>query len=532
MFCEECGNKLGKEDRFCENCGTPVPMENTNILQINSVGKDDFSNWNTVFTSSDWQSVWKETTKEKCSEVGLILTKSEILCKQLSCSKANLDDLLKEYVVSANSRGVSYYLLDLSNNYVNSDSDSNVSNVIDIISKVCEIFAPKYLFILGNEEVVGVKTWKNESSDSDADVTSDFAYSVLDTTSPWDGVKYYLDSALRVGRIPTWTGESFSQFSKYFENAKNNIGSFSKINPYGLSALVWRKETDDEFSVVSSNKVDVSPSVTQHNVDGRIPKESNLFLFNLHGSAQTEYWYGQDGSDYPEAFSPENISHLISPNFIGVEACYGAMYEKNKDSSSSNVLSALSNKTLALLGSSRIAYGTSCPPGSCADIVIGEFIKQIAKGETAGDAHIAGLKQLSKTSMDDSDIKTLCEFGLFGDPSACTGNNKNISSQKSFVFASQMGKTGAKSNTSGLHISVPDVHAAVRLSLAIVDSKIAEQINIHVYDSYENMKGIAPKIYMDSNTKMYQSVYEDSFKNIVKVYFDSFGHIKKELTSK
>lgn len=299
-----------------------------------------------------------------------------------------------------------------------------------------------------------------------------------------------------------------------------------------MSALVWRRESDDEFSAISSNKVDVSPSVTQYNVDGRIPSESNLFLFNLHGSDQTKYWYGQEGTDYPEAFSPENITHLSSSNFVGVEACYGAMYENNKNSASSNVLAALNNKTIALLGSSRIAYGTSCPPGSCADIVIGEFIKQIAKGETAGDAHIAGLKQLSKNSMNDSDIKTLCEFALYGDPSACTGKNKNISSGKSFGFASHLGTFGAKNGSAGFHVSMPDVHSAVRLSLAAVDVKITELINIHVYDSYENMRGIIPKTYVDSNTKMYQSVYEDSSKNIVKIYFDSFGNIKKELSSK
>ena len=79
---------------------------------------------------------------------------------------------------------------------------------------------------------------------------------------------------------------------------------------------------------------------------------------------------------------------------------------------------------------------------------------------------------------------------------------------------------------------MPDIRLAVKLSLAVVDLKISEQINKHVYDTYDNMKGITPKTYIDSNTKMYHSVYEDSSKNVVKVYFDSFGHIKKELCSK
>ena len=532
MFCEECGSKLEDGVRFCENCGTPVPMENINVVQNDAIHHEQLDNWNSVFTDENWQSLWQNSLKASSSENGIILTNSSKLCSQLSCSKAELIYNLEDYVKCAKSRGVNYYFLDLSDNCVHSNSDSSVENVIKLISKICNVSAPKYLFILGNEDVIGFKTWTNYSSDSDTDVTSDLVYSVLDLTSPWDGVKYSFESALRVGRVPSWNGESFVEFLSYFMNAKNNIGTTSTIIPYGLSALVWRKESDDEFSAVSSSKVDVSPSVTQYNVDERIPSGANLFLFNLHGSDQTKYWYGQEGSDYPEAVCPDNLKRLSTPNYIGVEACYGSMYENNKNSASSNVLAALNNKTIALLGSSRIAYGTPCPPGSCADIVIGEFIKQIAKGETAGDSHIAGLKQLCRGTMDDSDIKTLCEFALYGDPSACTGKNKNVSFGKSFGFSSHVGFSGAKSSSNGLHISMPDIRLAVKLSLAVVDLKISEQINKHVYDTYDNMKGITPKTYIDSNTKMYHSVYEDSSKNVVKVYFDSFGHIKKELCSK
>ena len=65
-----------------------------------------------------------------------------------------------------------------------------------------------------------------------------------------------------------------------------------------------------------------------------------------------------------------------------------------------------------MLGSSKIAYGTSNPPGSCADFVIGEFLKQIKNGVLAGDAHVFGIKRLVQESydFDDSEIKTVAEF--------------------------------------------------------------------------------------------------------------------------
>lgn len=523
MFCEECGTKLEDGVKFCENCGTPVPMDNTQENQSKAFSDD--APWKNVFYDDNWKSLWENSAKKSTGEIGIILTRSSELCSQLSCSKDDLFAMLDDYVSSAKNRGVSYYLLDLSDNAAGASSSGNVSNVTEILSSVCNVSPFKYLFILGNEDIIEFKVWENLSSDNDENVTSDFVYTVLNETSPWNGVKYDFDKSLRVGRIPTWKGESFSQFSTYFANAKNYIGNFSSIKPYGLSALVWQKESDDEFSVVSNNKVDVSPDVTKHNVEGRIPSDSNLFLFNLHGSNETEFWYGQDGAQYPEAISPLNIQNISSPNFIGVEACYGAIYEKNRNASSSNVVAALNSKTVALLGSSRIAYGTPCPPGSCADVVVGEFIKQIAGGETAGDAHIAGLKQLCRGQMDDSEIKTLCEFALYGDPSSCTGKNKNIVAGKSLVHKAIFGGRS-------IHIAMPDVRLAVRYSLAEVDSKIKDAINRRVYEMFENMNGIIPETFVDANSKTYQALYRDSKKNIVKVYFDVFGHIKTMISSK
>lgn len=523
MFCEECGTKLEDGVKFCENCGTPVPMENTQENQSKAFSDDSI--WKSIFSYGNWMSLWEKATKDSTAEIGIILTRSSELCSQLSCFKDDLFAMLDDYVSSAKNRGVSYFLLDLSDNAAGTSSSGNVSNVIEILSSVCNVSPFKYLFILGNEDIIEFKVWENLSSDNDENVTSDFVYTVLNETSPWDGMKYDFDKALRVGRIPTWKGESFSQFNNYFENAKKNIGNFPPLRPYGLSAYVWQKESEEEFSALSNTKVDVSPDVNKHNVNGKISSESNLFLFNLHGSNETEFWYGQDGSLYPEAISPSNIMNLSSANFIGVEACYGAIYENNRTSSSSNVMAALSNKTIALLGSSRIAYGTPCPPGSCADIVVGEFLKQISMGETAGDAHVTGLKKLCRGQMDDSEIKTLCEFALYGDPSACIGKNRNMIAGKAAVHKSIIGNRS-------IHIAMPDVRHAVRYRLTEVDSKIKDAINNRVYEMFGNMKGIIPETFIDANSKNYQALYRDSKKNIVKVYFDVFGHIKNMISSK
>ncbi len=520
MFCEECGVLLEKGLRFCENCGTPVPQENDEIKSA----KNEIT-LKTVFNCEDWKEQWESFVENTENEIGIIITRLEALSSQLNCAQTDIVSLMESYCDSAQKRGVSYFLLDLDNNYISANKDYSVENIVTILTKVSEIHQPKYLFILGNEDIVGFQTWRNNSNDTDPDVTSDLPYNILDTESPWSGKKYNLDLAIRVGRIPTWTGETFSEFSTYFKNAENSAGKISSLKPFGLSASVWKDESNKEYSTISSSSVELSPTTNLHNVDEKISSNANLFLFNLHGSDKTKYWYGQSGVEYPETFSPDNISRIQSPNFIGVEACYGAMYEKNKTSQDANVLAALSNKTIALLGSSRIAYGASCPPGSCADIVVGEFLRNIAKGETAGDSHIAGLKKLCSSTMDDTDIKTLCEFSLFGDPSACIGENKNIGHGK--LFSIKKNPLMSK----GLHIAMPDIRTAVELSLTKVDDKILSLLNKHVYETYEELQGIQPETFQLSNSNLFQSIYKKNEK-IVKIYFDKSGKIKKEISSK
>lgn len=72
---------------------------------------------------------------------------------------------------------------------------------------------------------------------------------------------------------------------------------------------------------------------------------------------------------------------------------------------------------------------------------------------------------------------------------------------------------------------------AVELSLAKVDAKISEAINAHVWQKYPEMAAVEAETYAVSSTRLYESVYKKN-KSVVKIYFDSFGHIKKEVTSK
>ncbi|MCR4572731.1 MAG: zinc ribbon domain-containing protein [Lentisphaeria bacterium] len=533
-FCEECGAKLSPGARFCEECGTPVPDEANSSAQVSPPDKNWYNSF-AVFKSVNWETEWRAVASEGCGEeLGIILTCEASLVAQLALDADALHDILGEYMRQADKRGVHYYYLDLENNAIQGGlSGENVAEIVALLRKVVDVARPKYIFILGNEEIIDVATWENQSSDGDDEVFSDLVYSTLDTISPWEGQEFNASEALRVGRLPTTNGCA-DDFRAYFENAIHGIGCIDSIHPYGLSALVWEAESNEEYSAVSDSNVSTCPKVILEDMDEELAEaDANLLFFNLHGSDDTEYWYGQKGGSYPEAVSPDVFRDYPGFFFLGVEACYGARYI-GLEPGESIVKTALANKCLAFLGSSKIAYGTSEPEGTCADIVIGDFIRQIAKGETAGDAHLAGLKRLTSNSdMDDSDIKTLAEFSLYGDPSACTGKNRNVGAMKGM-----MKKLGGVPK--GIHIPMPDVRRATKLYLTEIDAKLESAIDDFVAsklmpDILQKGLAVEQKTFSIPNKKLFQKLYSvdaDPVRQIARVYFDGTGKIHKALLSK
>jgi len=497
-YCEQCGQLLKPGIRFCEFCGAPV-------MSVASSGGTRCR------PDADDQ-----------AECGLIVTCLAALCDQLSATPRQVSELVSRFCADSLSRGVRYEFCDLG---AVGDPDGRVLSYLrgEILRH-----RVKYLFILGNEEVVDVIRWKNEAGDSDAEVESDLCYATLDTASPWAGVRYDFDAMLRVGRLPTYDGESFAAFARYFANVSAASGSCGAPLPYGLSALTWQDESNDVFSRIAPTRVEVSPSVTRVTASSSLAYRPNLLYFNLHGSDRAPFWYGQCGSSYPEAFSPQLMASLGRPFCVGTEACYGARYLDGLTPDESALLAAMTGSCLAFLGSSRIAYGTSRPSGSCADIVVGEFVRGVHAGWSAGDAYVEGLRCLCRNgNLDDTDLKTLAEFALYGDPSV--------------RFGSGAKRTFAKSASLGRMIAMPDVRLAVRMALAACDARIERTVDDLVSRQFAAWTGGAPlsafrqKMYRLSSLGLNQKLYmadDGRFRRSLKVYFDDGGNVRKALESK
>ena len=539
-FCENCGNKLNDEDAFCENCGEKVISSKCNLDEIVDEAYSERGRDNSIFSlfqSRDWKTLWKDVCSgAKDCEIGIIITREKSLLKELQqCSQADLHTTISSFIQSRRTQGILYYYLDLDNCAITPFSSSTCSHTIDILSEIAKELPPKYIFILGNEKIINVMSWEDKTKDDD-DIESDFCYTTLDQRSPWERKKYDFPNMFRVGRLPIYHNESFEEFKTYFDSVMSVADGLGCKENYGLSALVWQKESDHEYNTFANGNVDVSPDITLSNVSNRFSKNTNTFYFNLHGSNQTEYWYGQQGKSYPQAFAPNILNGMSTPFILAVEACYGARYTGGLTAQNSILLNAMVHKCISFLGSSRIAYGRPSPPGSCADDIVGEFLRQVSSGESVGDAFIAGMKKIvsSSNTLDDAEVKTIAEFNLYGDPSISINN----SMQK--TFDKHHSKILSKIHDR-VRVSLPDIRTPVRMELAKVNAQIEQMIDDFVFSTY--FDGIDSKLSMNIQQKVFrlpelnlnQKVFTqklDHFSQIIKVYFDDAGEIKKVYESK
>lgn len=502
--CKVCGTQLFSDSVFCEQCGAPV----------NRKEKLDDNLCFDVFSSSDWENRWAEICgSRKNRKTGIIITNTR------NCPDADsFLEVLNDYIfwVSKNCN-VDYYLFDLRTQCVS----DNYDQVIDALRIIRDAGKADYHLIVGDEQTIEPFVFDNYCADNDDEVVSDLPYMTLDSSNPFDGIEgINVDSFIQTGRIPAFSGDNFDLAVEYMIN-RMGIENESANKEFGLSAEVWKSESKHVFSEFSSETLLESPPVDldSKKLEDTISPDARLLYFNLHGSNQTEYWYGQIGYSYPKAAEPYSFDNMIPGYFIGVEACYGAAFAE-RDEDSSILKRVLKNGCLAFLGSSAIAYGTSEEPGSAADIIVGSFLKSVSSGKTAGDAYIAGITDLLMQEVEDVEIKTLLEFALYGDPSTTVIQSKP--------------RSGWSLDVPNLQINIPDIVSVSKTTFAKVDEKVQKTINDYVYAKYSLFSNAKPSTYTTSKGD-YQSIFKKrigGFDNFLKIYYDKNGIVRKECHSK
>jgi hypothetical protein len=317
---------------------------------------------------------------------------------------------------------------------------------------------------------------------SDPEVETDVCYATLSEADPWEE-ESARDFRWAVGRLPVGAGWDAEALVRYLGNRDAALAQGTPRGmTYGLSARRWERASQAVMQSLGGGMVHTSPRLDHETLLERWDCRSSWQYFNLHGAMEEPAWYGEDAGDYPVAFLPSLVRHLEPLNVIGVEACYGARFA-GLDPASSILLAALSQQTVAFLGSSRIAFGPHEPPNHLADVMVRDFLQAMRQGAPAGFAHqharqavAAGLQH---PDMDpDLVMKTLLSFNLFGDPTAGLG-----------LPASGVARLAASPQ-----VSLRETLAPVRQALTASLAETEQRLQALLAGRYPELREVRPRV--------------------------------------
>jgi tetratricopeptide (TPR) repeat protein len=320
------------------------------------------------------------------------------------------------------------------------------------------------LLIVGGPEIVPFHKLPNPIDDQDDDVPSDNPYATRDENyflPEWpvgrlpggDGndARLLLGAMRRIstyhsslGRRRTW----FYSWKRLWDRCLDYLQGNKRGN-FGYTAAVWHKAASNVFQIIGKvEDLYVSPplglngsgeelaSADQNSPKGGVGIPSlngPLGYFNLHGLVDAPEWYGQadpfcstDGPDYPVAIRPEDLDNQKNgqiPKIVLSEACYG-LHIMGRSVDQAMSLKFLQVGSLAVIGSTCMAYGSIGKPLIAADYLSSSFWRFLREGMPAGEAlrqakiRLADVMNKRQGYLDVEDQKTLISFCLYGDPLA------------------------------------------------------------------------------------------------------------------
>ena len=572
-LCKSCGAPLKEGATKCIYCGTPVPKEtapasqpvnsNTGAGQGTSLfGSYDISSisnaFQTVngdsgsndatnhFADRNWRNDWAIKRKKTQNKLGIVLTNTANLK-----DSRRFDRALNDYIAKKSAEGVDYCILDISKQNVHKVSKNTIEEVVELLKKVYETAVPDYLMIVGDHTVVPCIKWKAVPGVGDKFIPSDLPYITLDTDSPWEGAEYSFENVTQVGRVPTCAETNFEEAVVYFENTAAFV-PYQKITAFAYSSLSWVQTSVNEFKNVNPTMI-TSPDHTSNAIIANIPgfvlfngieDKYNLLCFDLHGSETTQVWYGDYMDQFFEAFESKHFPNNTNGYVICSVACYGAKPNVRVGKIPTILNYALTHKCVAFVGSTMSAWGGVGGHMSCANYLLSYFNEGISHGLTVGRSFLNALDFFYQRDINEKEIKTVAEFGLYGDPSVVliTGNamktfsasrNPGMSSttknpKKAFRFISCDGNDD--DGMSMRNFSLSEFNRMRNMACTI-----RSKGDNFVVSNFSTMSGVEPKVYKLDGKEEYRAVYTKNVGDVsvmVSVHTDANGNIKETYVSK
>ena len=287
-------------------------------------------------------------------------------------------------------------------------------------------FSPQdALLLLGGHDVIPFAELPNPAaggSDSDVTIESDNPYGF----SARRAVEAFQSGAVpdfAVGRLPDFQPANLEGFLALLDSLapsapKLRTGTFAVVNEAWQSPTVQILDGD--------GTIRTTPPWSSSNSEWRT-QNAELLYFNLHGFNNAPVWRGFDeaSGNWIDAVSPADVvPDAVGGAVVFAENCYGGLVS-GRTPRNSVALSMLAAGARAFVGSTGIAYGSFMQQPDTpieADVLGGDFVRQIRAGQTAGQALAIARRDFSNApspaGWEADRQKTISEFVLYGNPLA------------------------------------------------------------------------------------------------------------------
>ena len=292
-----------------------------------------------------------------------------------------------------------------------------------------EVWSPAYFVIVGSDDVIASQPMRNplyqagpDSVDDDLIVASDLPYACDHDYST--SIGHFRGPSRVVGRIPdghasTSTAQLRTALKVAATYRSRPRTAYEKI--WALTAADWRRSSVELLTKTvgsTTGLVEIPPHLrwqVRHT-------QRALHFFNCHGASNRPQMQGQRGSWRPVVMNPKELlqgERLREGTVVATECCYtGAMVPPDRKSGPAFVDVYTRKGAYAFLGSSTEVWG-GIHSNEDADLLVRFYLHHVLSGTSSGRALLQARQDyiLRKTALSPTDLKTLAQFTLFGDPS-------------------------------------------------------------------------------------------------------------------
>jgi Peptidase family C25 len=304
------------------------------------------------------------------------------------------------------------------------DAEQN-KNAID---SLFHYHTPDYLMLLGAQDVIPHCRFRIPiPDDDDTFVASDVPYACEAPFSRNAGD--FIAPGRVLGRLPDITAGSDPS---YLINLLHNSIDWKPLklssykNYFSLSVKWWKKSTKISLNNIFDNSTRLQLAPPTDGPYSKTDLKAMMHFFNCHGGLRTSEFYGQPNeksSSFPVCLESHMLTNKISyGTVIAAECCYaGLLYNPNRPTKIHLPIANtyLQNNAIAFVGSTTAAYGPADSQGG-ADYITQYFLIALQKGASTGRAFLEAQQRFVEkgdVKMDPTDLKTVIQFLLLGDPS-------------------------------------------------------------------------------------------------------------------